>query len=87
MVGGTNYDLAGGTGIDMAMDYRDQPDTEFKSQRLLAEDNDYLLADNFVRAIETDSPSILDVRTSRKITAMVAAAIESGRSGKVVEVG
>ena len=57
------------------------------AQRLLAEDNDYLLADNFLRAIEEDSPSILDVRTSRNITAMVAAAIESGRSGKVVEVG
>ena len=72
---------------EVSIYYRDQPDSEFKSQRLLAEDNDYLLADNFVRAIETDSPSILDVRTSRNITAMVAAAIESGRSGKVVEVG
>ncbi|MFP6633236.1 MAG: Gfo/Idh/MocA family oxidoreductase [Planctomycetota bacterium] len=72
---------------EVSIYYRDQPDTEFKRQRLLAEDNDYLLADNFLRAIETDSPSILDVRTSRNITAMVAAAIESGRSGKVVEVG
>ena len=72
---------------EVSIYYRDQPDTEFKSQRLLAEDNDYLLADNFLRAIEEDSSSILDVRTSRNITAMVAAAIVSGRSGKVVEVG
>ena len=71
---------------EVSIYYRDQPDTEFTSQRLLAADHDYLLSDNFVRAIETDSPSILDVRTSRNITAMVAAAIESGRSGKVVEV-
>ena len=71
---------------EVSIYYRGQPESEFKSQRLLAEDNDYLLADNFARAIDTDSPSILDVRTSRNITAMVAAAIESGRSGQVVEV-
>ena len=66
--------------------YRDQPASEFKSQRLLASDNDYLLADDFVRAIETNTPAILDARSSRNITAIVVAAIESGRSGKVVEV-
>lgn len=68
---------------EVSIYYRDQPATEFKSQRLLAVDNDYLLADDFARAIDTDSQSILDARTSRQITAIVIAAIQSGRSGKV----
>ena len=70
---------------EVSIYYRDQPATEFKRQRLLPDDNDYLLADDFIRAIETDTPTILDARTSRNITATVAAAIESGRSSKVVE--
>ena len=66
--------------------YRDQAEDEFKNQRLLAADNDYLRADDFARAIDTDGPTILDAATSRAITATVAAALESGRTGKRVEV-
>jgi predicted dehydrogenase len=69
---------------EVSIYYRDQPASEFKSQRLLAADNDYLLADDFARAIDTGGRTILDARTSRQITAIVAAAIESGRSGKPV---
>ena len=71
---------------EVSIYYRDQPATEFKSQRLLASDNDYLLADNFARAIDTDGQTILDVRTSRQITAIVHAAIQSGQSGKPEDV-
>ena len=66
--------------------YRGQPPGEFRNQRLLATDNDYLLADDFARAIDAGSDTILDAPTSRAITATVAAAIESGRTGRVVEV-
>ena len=71
---------------EVSIHYLDHPGTEFKSQRLPAEDNVYLLADNVLRAIDEDSPSILGVRTSRNISATVAAAIESERSGTFVEV-
>ena len=66
--------------------YRHQPEDEFKNQRLLAEDNDYLLADDFARAIDTDGDTILDAAKSRAITATVKAALESGRTGSVVDV-
>ncbi len=66
--------------------YRGQSPEEFRHQRLLALDNDYLLADDFAHAIDTDGPTLLDAETSRAITATVAAAIESGRTGRVVEV-
>ena len=66
--------------------YRDQPPQEFKNERLLAGDNDYLLADNFAKAIDTDGDTILDAPASRAITATIAAALESARTGTVVEV-
>lgn len=71
---------------EVSIYYRDQPATEFKSQRLLAADNDFLLADDFARAIDTGGRTILDARTSRQITAVVKAAIQSGRSGKPEDV-
>jgi predicted dehydrogenase len=71
---------------EVSIHYRGQPDSEFKHHRLLAADNDYLLADDFARAIDTGGQTILDARASRQITAIVAAAIQSGRSGSVVEV-
>lgn len=71
---------------EVSLYYRDQPTHEFKNQRLLAADNDYLLADDFARAIDTNGRTILGARTSRHITATIAAAVESARSGRVVEV-
>jgi len=44
------------------------------------------LMDSFARAIDTDGETMLDARAGRAICATVAAAIESGRTGKPVEV-
>ena len=65
--------------------YRDQPATEFKHLRV-ANDNDWCLADEFARAIDGDGEVSLDVQTSRSICATVQAAIESGKTGRLVEV-
>jgi predicted dehydrogenase len=66
--------------------YRGQPPGEWRNQRL-AVDDDYLLLEDFAHAIDTDGTTILDARASRAIAATVCAALESGRSGKPVEVG
>ena len=71
---------------EAAVYYRGQPASEFKNHRLLAADNDYLLAADMARAIDSGGKTVLDARTSRQITAIVAASIESGRTGKQVEV-
>ncbi len=65
--------------------YRGQPQKEFR-QRRVANDNDFLLAENFAQAIDTNGGTILDARASQAIYATVAAALESCRTGKPVEV-
>ena len=65
--------------------YRHQPAKEFR-QRRVANDNDFLLAENFAQAIDTNGDTILDARASRAIFATVAAALESCRTGQSVEV-
>lgn len=65
--------------------YRGQPAKEFR-QRRVANDNDFLLAENFANAIDTDGDTILDARASRAVFMTVAAALESCRTGKPVEV-
>lgn len=65
--------------------YRDQPPKEARERRV-GNDNDYLLADNFAQAIDSGGASILDVRASLAIYATVEAALESCRTGQVVEV-
>lgn len=71
---------------EVSIYYRDQPAKEFRSRRL-AIDNDYLLMDNFANAVDNARETILDAIASRAITATVAAAVESGKSGEAVEVG
>lgn len=71
---------------EVAIYYRDQPATEFRHQRLLTADSDFLLADNFARAIDFGDPTLLDARTSRHITAIVLAALVSSRTGRIEEV-
>lgn len=66
--------------------YRGQASAEYPNERLLAVENDYFLADDFAHAIDTDGDTILDAPTSRAIAATIAAALESGRSGTLVEV-
>jgi hypothetical protein len=47
---------------------------------------DFLLADDFARAIDEHRESVLGVRTSRDIFATVEAALESCRTGQPVDV-
>ncbi len=61
--------------------YRDQPRGEFRRRRI-ANDNDDLLMQNFVDAIDNDGETILDARAGRAICATVAAAIRSGKTGR-----
>ena len=64
--------------------YRQQPPKEFR-QRRVANDNDFLLAENFANAIDTNSDTILDACASRAIFATVEAALESCRIGRPVD--
>ena len=65
--------------------YRGQPELEFPHRRV-ANDNDWLLADGFARAIDTGSDTSLNVHVSRAICATVHAAIESARTGVRVRI-
>jgi predicted dehydrogenase len=65
--------------------YRDQPTREAR-QRRVAIDNDFLLVDDFARAIDEERETILDARAARAIFATVEAALESSRTGQPVEV-
>ncbi len=66
--------------------YRGQPEKEFRHRRV-ANENDFLLMDNFAQALATGSDTVLNARVSRQITATVEAAIRSGKSGQVESVG
>lgn len=65
--------------------YRGQPELEFPHRRV-ANDNDWLLAEDFARAIDQGSEGCFGVDVSRAICATAHAAIESGRTGQVVTV-
>jgi hypothetical protein len=70
---------------EVAVYYRGRPDSEYPYIRV-ANENDWLLADNLACAIDTDGDTILDARAGRTICATVQAAIDSGRSGRPVNV-
>jgi predicted dehydrogenase len=65
--------------------YRNQPARESR-QRRVAGENDFLLAENFAQAIDSDGATILDARASHAIFATVEAALESCRTGQPVDV-
>jgi predicted dehydrogenase len=65
--------------------YRGQPPGEAR-QRRLANRYEYVLAEDFARAIDTGGETAMDARASRRIFATVAAALESARSGQPVDV-
>ncbi|MBI4625235.1 MAG: Gfo/Idh/MocA family oxidoreductase [Verrucomicrobia bacterium] len=65
--------------------YRNQPAREAR-QRRVASDGDFLLADDFARAIDTGGETILNARASHAIFAIVEAALLSARSGQPVDV-
>lgn len=70
---------------EVAIYYRNQPPAEFRHRRQ-AVDNDYRLLDDFVRAIEANTETILDARASRDICATVQAALASAKNGRCVPV-
>ncbi|MCZ6675495.1 MAG: Gfo/Idh/MocA family oxidoreductase [Verrucomicrobia bacterium] len=70
---------------EVAIYYRDQPPTEFKHKRI-ADENNYLLAENFARSIDGEESPVLDARGARDICATVIAALQSAQCGKSVDV-
>ena len=65
--------------------YRGQPAKEPR-QRRVAGENDFLLAENFARAIDNNTDTILGARASRAIFATIEAALKSCECGQPVEV-
>ncbi len=71
---------------EVAIHYRGQPEKEFRRRRV-AIDNDFLIMDNFARALDGQDTPILDARTSREITAVIQAALRSAKSGRFEFIG
>ena len=69
---------------EVAVYARNQPATEFKRRRI-ADDNNYLLMQDFAEALDHDRDPVLNASGARDIAATVQAALESAQSGKVVE--
>ena len=70
---------------EVAVYYRNQPAKEPR-QRRIANDNDFLLADNLAQAIDTNGRTIMDAHASLAIFATIEAALESCHTGQPVEV-
>ena len=70
---------------EVSIYYRDQPPLEFKNERI-ANENDFLLMDDFARALDTGGEPILNAQAGRDIAATVFAAVESSKTGQLVEV-
>ncbi len=69
---------------EVAVYYRGQPELEFPHLRI-ANQNDWHLADQFLATIEGRAESPLDAQASRDICATVHAAMESGKSGRLMK--
>ena len=69
---------------EVAVFARNQPPTEFKRRRI-ADENNYRLMDNFAEALDHDKDTILNAREARDIAATVQAALESAKSGTIIE--
>jgi hypothetical protein len=52
----------------------------------VANENDFLLADDFAQAIDDNRDTVVGIRASHAVFATVEAALESCRTGEVVEV-
>ena len=61
--------------------YRNQPAREPRQKRI-ANENDFLLADDFARAIDDDRESVLGIRAGHHIYCTIESALKSCRSGK-----
>lgn len=69
---------------EVAVHYRGQPPLEFP-HRPVADENNFLLMEDFARAIDDGSTTVLDVAGGRDICAIVQACLQSARTGDVVE--
>ena len=67
---------------EVAIYYRGQPEKEFRHLRI-ADENNFLLMDEFAAAIETGSDVVLDAIGGREICAIVQACLKSAQSGQV----
>lgn len=65
--------------------YREQKATEARQRRVAAE-NDFILCEDFAKAIDTGGRTMLDARAAHAIFSTVEAALESARTGKAVAV-
>jgi predicted dehydrogenase len=70
---------------EIAVYYRGQSEKEFRHRRV-GIDNDYVLMEDFAQAIDEGRPTLLDACASRAIMSTVEAALESARTGRVVDV-
>ncbi len=70
---------------EVSIHYKGQPRHEFRNRRI-ANDNDYLLAENFARAIDGEEEPVLDCLGARNLCAVVTAALESAKTGQAVKV-
>ena len=68
---------------EVAIYARNQPATEFKHRRV-ADENNYLLMQNFADALDHDRDTILNAQGARDIAATVQAALESARTGTAI---
>jgi predicted dehydrogenase len=68
---------------EVAIYYKGQPTTEFKHQRI-ADENNYLFAENFAQSMDGEAVPMLDAHGARDICATVIAALDSAKSGKPV---
>jgi len=71
---------------EVTVHYRGRPSGEPPARRV-ANEYDFLLMEDFARAIDTDGDTVLNARAGRAICATVEAAIKSGRSGRPIAVG
>lgn len=67
---------------EVALHYRGQPEKEFRHLRV-ADENNFLLMENFAQAIEQGTSTVLDARGGRDICATVEACLRSGKTGRL----
>ena len=68
---------------EVSVHYRDQNPLEFKNRRI-ADHNNFLLMDEFARALAGKGHPVFTVLDARNITATILAALESNRTGNAI---
>lgn len=70
---------------EVSLFYRGQPAEEFRHQRV-ADENNMLLLESFIAAVEHDRPTVLDAQAGAEICAVVEACLRSCYSGNAEKV-